>query len=147
VAPDGAVESEQRARLPRPVVPPTDEGARRLGTEYWQAVPAATRGLVRARTTTVGVELRALGVVLLGFGPGETTVDGDRVGCAFAIRRGLLVRRAGGTLTLEQLPGPEIRSAIDGFHPRLGGALYSQVQRRFHLRVSRLYFTRLVRTG
>ena len=141
---DGAVESEQRARLPRPVVPDTDDGARRLGAEYWQAVRAATFGLVRPRTTTVGVELRAFGIVLLAFGQPETAADGERVTCTFPIRRGLLVRAPGGTLTLEQTTGPEIRSAIADFHPRLGGALYSQVQRRFHLAVSRRYFRRLM---
>jgi hypothetical protein len=55
------------------------------------------------------------------------------------------VRRPGGTLTLAQTTGPEIRSTILGFFPRLGGALYSQVQRRFHLAVSRRYFRRLIR--
>jgi hypothetical protein len=144
VTPDGAVESEQRARLPRPVVPATEDGARRLGTEYWQAVRAATFGVVRPRTTTVGIELRALGVVLLAFGQAETAADDDRVACAFPIRRGLLVRRPGGTITLAQTAGPEIRSTITGFHPRLGGPLYSQVQRRFHLAVSRHYFRRLM---
>jgi hypothetical protein len=144
VTPDGAVESEQRARLPRPVVPDTGEGARRLGIEYWEAVRASTAGLVRPRTTTVGVELRALGVVLLAFGPAETEVGEDRVACTFPIRRGLLIRRAGGTITLAQTAGPEIRSTITGFHPRLGGPLYSQVQRRFHMAVSRRYFRRLI---
>jgi hypothetical protein len=144
VTPDGAVESEQRARLPRPVVPGTEAGASRLGTEYWQAVRAATFGLVRPRTTTVGVELRALGIVLLAFGPADLAVEGDRIACSFAIRRGLLVRRQGGTITLAQTAGPEIRSTIAGFHPRLGGPLYSQVQRRFHLAVSRRYFRRLI---
>ena len=144
VTPDGGVESEQRARLPRPVVPGTEDGARRLGAEYWQAVHAATFGLVRPRTTTIGVELRAFGIVLLGFGPADVTVEDDRVACAFPIRRGLLVRRPGGAITLAQTAGPEIRSTIVGFHPRLGGPLYSQVQRRFHLAVSRRYFRRLI---
>ncbi len=145
ITPEGAVESEQRARLPRPVVPDTEEGARRLGTEYWQAVRASTFGLVRPRTTTVGVELRAFGAVLLAFAPADTIADGERVACAFPIRRGLLVRRPGGAITLAQTAGPEICSTITGFHPRLGGPLYSQVQRRFHLAVSRRYFRRLVR--
>lgn len=145
MTPDGAIESEQRAQLPRPVVPDTEEGARRLGSEYWQAVRTATFGLVRPRTTTLGVELRALGIVLLAFGPAETAVGDDRIACAFPIRRGLLVRRPGGTITLAQTAGPEIRSTITGFRPRLGGPLYSQVQRRFHLAVSRRYFRRLMR--
>ncbi len=145
MTPDGAVESEQRAHLPRPVVPDTEEGANRLGAEYWEAVRAATFGLVRPRTTTAGVELRGVGVVLLAFGPAETVVGDDRVACAFPIRRGLLVRLPGGAITLAQTAGPEIRSTITGFHPRLGGPLYSQVQRRFHLAVSRRYFRRLVR--
>jgi hypothetical protein len=145
VTPAGAVESEQRAHLPRPVVPDTEEGAHRLGAEYWQAVRAATFGLVRPRPTTVGVELRGFGVVLLAFGPAETVVGDDRVACAFPIRRGLLVRRPGGAITLAQTAGPEIRSTITGFHPRLGGPLYSQVQRRFHLAVSRRYFRRLMK--
>jgi hypothetical protein len=126
------------------VVPDTEEGARRLGSEYWQAVQTATFGLVRPRTTTVGVELRALGVVLLGFGPPATAAHGGHVSAAFPIRRGLLVRRPGGTITLEQTADGEIRSRITGFHPRLGGPLYSQVQRRFHLAVSRRYFRRLI---
>jgi hypothetical protein len=145
VAPDGAVESEQRATLLRPVVPATDEGARRLGDEYWQAVRLATLGLVRPHATTVGPELRALGIALLRFGPPDTMVEEGRISCAFAIRGGLLVRRPGGTLTLAQTDGPEIRSTIAGFHPRLAGPLYSQVQSRFHLAVSRRYFRQLVR--
>jgi hypothetical protein len=68
---------------------------------------------------------------------------------------GLLARHAAGAITFAQtsLPRPSIRSTITGFFPRLAarqgepdwtGALYSHVQSRIHVAVSRRYFARLI---
>jgi hypothetical protein len=45
----GAVESEQRVRLLRPVVDGSVDGAQRLGSAYWREVERFTFGLVRVR--------------------------------------------------------------------------------------------------
>ena len=45
----GAVESEQRVRLLRPVVDGSVDGAQRLGSAYWREVERFTFGLVRSR--------------------------------------------------------------------------------------------------
>src|SRR4030095_9075809 len=57
----GAVESEQRVRLLRPVVDDSVDGAQRLGSAYWREVERFTFGLVRSRQDLHGVELRLLG--------------------------------------------------------------------------------------
>jgi hypothetical protein len=68
---------------------------------------------------------------------------------------GLLARRAAGEITFAQasLPRPSMRSTITGFFPRLAarqgepdwtGALYSHLQSRIHVAVSRRYFARLI---
>ena len=66
----GAVESEQRVRLVRPVVDGSVDGAQRLGSAYWREVERFTFGLVRSRQGVDGVELRLLGrrPLLLAFG-------------------------------------------------------------------------------
>jgi hypothetical protein len=155
VAPDGAIESEQRVQLSRRVVDSSHEGARVLGAAYWPEVEACARRLVRARSHDDGVELRALGVVLLAFGTAEPRLSPHEVACTYPIRGGRLARRAAGAITLAQSTGdpPELRSTITGFLPTLAarpgaprwtGALYSQVQQRIHLAVSRRYFRRLL---
>src|SRR4029453_1526797 len=57
----GAVESEQRVRLVRPVVDDSVHGAQRLGSAYRREVERFTFGLVRIRQGLHGVELRLLG--------------------------------------------------------------------------------------
>src|SRR3954468_21820010 len=78
---NGAVDSEQRALSPEPVVAPTLEGAQRLGHEYWRAVMRSTLGLVRPRESRGGVELRVLGLppALLALEPANVAVAHDRV--------------------------------------------------------------------
>ena len=51
----GAVESEQRVRLVRPVVDGSVDGAQRLGSAYWREVERFTFGLVRVRQGLHGV--------------------------------------------------------------------------------------------
>src|SRR4051794_22059769 len=113
---NGAVDSEQWALSPRPVVEPTLDGARRLGHEYWRAVTRSTFGLVRAHESGDVVELRALGLppALLALEPAYMAVAHDRVICTFRIVGGVLARRAGGTLTLTQagLETAELRVAV-----------------------------------
>ena len=154
MAPDGTIELTQRALLPQPVVEPSEDGALRLGALYWPEVRAVTRGLVRVRELSVGVQLRLLGIVLLAFAPAATEVTDDEVACTFAIRGGLLARLPGGALTLAQETGvPAIRSTITGYAPRFAaraggpgwtGALYTHVQQRVHAAASRRYFRRLI---
>ena len=78
--------------------------------------------------------------------------------CRFPISGGLLTRRAAGELSFTQLDGDriELRSAIRGFYPALAahegrrdwtGALYTSVQSRIHVAISRRYFARLAREG
>lgn len=146
-AADGAIASDERVHAARPVVERSDRGARELGERYWLEVMRASRGVVRCRVGTDGVELRLLGgPCLLRFGPAETAHDSDRVCCRFAIRGGALARRPGGTLSLSQTGAdePELRAAVCGFAPRLRGPLYEQVQRRLHLAISRRYFRKLI---
>jgi hypothetical protein len=155
--PSGAVSSQQRRRLARPAVAESVDGARVLGRVYWEEVEGFTRGLVRARRSTGGVELTLLGrLVLLRFGPADVRVDGGVVVCRYRILGGLLARAPGGSISFSQLGGdrPELRSTIAGFVPRLAarpgrpdwtGALYAQVQARLHAAVGRRYFARLAR--
>jgi hypothetical protein len=156
-SPTGAVASEQRFALAAPVVAATADGALGLGRVYWEEVERFTRGLVRARSGPAGVELRLLGrTPLLRFGPAEVRLAGDVVLCRYPILGGALARVPGGAISFAQQGGarPELRSAITGFHPRLGarpgrpgwtGALYAQGQARLHRAVGRRYFARLLR--
>jgi hypothetical protein len=155
----GAVTSEQRLAVARPVVAPTPDGARDLGRVYWEEVERFTRGLVRSRVHPAGVELRFLGrAPLLRFGPPEVRAGAEVVVCRYAILGGALARAPGGAISFAQQGGPcpELRSTISGFLPRLAarpglpswtGALYEQVQVRLHGAVGRRYFARLVREG
>jgi hypothetical protein len=143
---DGAIDTEQRVPAKRPLVEPTGEGARRLGSGYWREVDRAGRGLVRSREQDDGVRLLFLGLPppLLAFGPAQVAVDGDRISCSYAIRGGLLARRPGGFLSVVQSGGrqPELSVAVTGYLPRLG-VLYAP-QRRFHVSVSRRFLRRVI---
>jgi hypothetical protein len=154
---EGAVESEQRVLLAVPVVDFSATGAERLGSTYWREVERVTRRLVRGRERNNSLELLLLGKgpPLLRFGPPTLEATDSLVGCTYPIRGGLLARRPAGEISFAQLGGsrPVLRSTIRGFYPRLAaregssdwtGALYSHVQSRIHVAVSRRYFMRLI---
>lgn len=149
-SPNGAVQFEQRVSATRPLVELTEQGALALGERYWQEVEALTRGLVRTRRNAGGVELRLLGRwSLLRFGAPQTVIDPSGALSRFPITGGLLARTPEGSITFAQVvtPAVELRATIDGFHPRLSGALYRHVQQRVHTGVSRRYFRRLLTEG
>ncbi len=76
-APDGAIESEQRIALSRPVVEFSTAGAERLGRSYWREVRRLTGSLVRPRERGGSLELRLLGgPVLLRFD--RPTLEAER---------------------------------------------------------------------
>jgi hypothetical protein len=154
----GAVESEQRVRLLWPVVDGSAHGAQRLGSAYWREVERFTFGLVRSRQGVEGVELRLLGrrPLLLAFAQPVTDIAEGSVRCCYPITGGLLAHQPGGEIVFAQDQLGDrlwLRSTITGFFPALAarpgepdwtGALYSQVQRRIHLAISRRYFSRLI---
>ena len=141
-APDGAIESEQRIALARPVVEFSISGAERLGRSYWREVQRLTGSLVRPRERAGALELRLLGgPVLLRFDRPTLEANETRAFCSYPIAGGLLARQAAGELTFEQTAGT-LRSTIRGFFPRL--ANYDRLQGRMHVAVSRRYFRRLI---
>jgi uncharacterized protein YbjT (DUF2867 family) len=101
---DGAFESDERVRIAGPVVEFSEHGARVLADRYWLEVSRLSRGIVRRRDTSLGLELRLLGrgPCLLRFGPAERTSDVDEVRCRYPIAGGLLTRQPGGELSLSQ---------------------------------------------
>lgn len=129
-----------------------------LGAAYWHEVERLTCGLVRARSRNDGLELRVapFGPTLLRFAAPQLSVTSEAVSMTYPIAGGMLARSAAGSITLSMSGGAgpvELRSAIDGYHPTLAarpgapawtGELYDQVQARFHARVSRRYFQRLI---
>ena len=119
--PDGAIDSEQRVALQRPVVERSLAGAEQDGA----------------------VELRLLGraPVLLRFGPPSLEASNAHVTCSYPIVGGLLTGRAGGELAFEQTAA-SLRSTIRGFSPRI--AFYDRLQGRAHVAISRRYFQELV---
>ena len=143
---------------PRPVVEHTVEGASILGAGYWREVERLTRGLVRTRTHSRGMELRVTrcGPTLLRFGPPQLTTTLNAISATYRITGGLLARHAAGWIALSMHDGAgsvELRSAIAGYHPTLAarpgapvwtGELYDQIQARVHARVSRRYFQHLI---
>ena len=154
---DGAVESEQRMALGAPVVEFSAAGATHLGQVYWREVERVTRRLVRARERTGLLELRVLGrgPTLLRFGRPRVEATNALARCSYSIEGGLLAQRPAGEIVLAQVGGeaPAVRSTIRGFFPSLAartgepdwtGALYSQVQSRIHVAISRRYFARLI---
>ena len=154
---DGAVESEQRLALRFPVVEFSEVGAEHLGRAYWREVERTTRGLVRARTRYDLLELRLLGrgPCLLRFGRPAFDATPTKASCSYPIRGGVLARRPVGEIAFAQVDGSPsyVSSAIRGFFPTLAarqgepdwtGALYTRLQSRIHLAVSRRYFARLI---
>jgi hypothetical protein len=144
---DRSVVTEQRVRAIAPVVPFTEDGARRLGQRYWREVVRASRGFVRCREASDRVELTFLGrgPALLRFGGAEVAVDDHTVSCTYRIRGGLLSLGERGAIVVSQTGREETELCVrvDGFFARLGGAVYG-VQRRMHLAVSRRYFRHLL---
>jgi hypothetical protein len=140
---DGAIESEQRVVLARPVVDFSAAGAERLGQAYWREVHQLTATLVRVRDRDGAVELRLLGrgPVLLRFGRATFEATEARAACWYPIAGGLLARRPAGEISFEQTP-VSLRSTIRGFFPRV--AFYDRLQGRAHVAVSRRYFRRLI---
>lgn len=140
---DGAIESEQRVALARPVVEFSAVGAERLGRTYWREVQRLTGSLVRVRERDGAVELRLVGrgPVLLRFGRVTVEATGARAACSYPITGGLLARRPAGEISFEQTQG-SLRSTIRGFFPRV--AFYERLQGRAHVAVSRRYFRRLI---
>lgn len=152
------VASEQSFPLSHPVVSRDPAGARRLGSTYWEEVERTTRGLVQARPTRTGVDLRVLrrGPLLLRLGPPLLEVRVASVSCSHAVLGGLLARAEGGMLLLaqERSDAWRLRTSIRGYLPRLGappgrpgwtGVLYGQLQARLHRAVGRRYAARLIR--
>jgi hypothetical protein len=152
----GAVESGQRVTLDRPAVPFDETGARALGGVYWAEVERSLLGLVRRSRSSPRVELLLLGIgpALLRFGAPTLEVSPSAIACAYPIAGGLLARAPRGEIRFEQRRngGYELRSTIAGFVPRLAardgrplwtGALYTHVQSRIHVALSRRYFARL----
>ena len=155
---DGAVESQQRVVLREPLVEFSAAGAERLGLAYWREVERVTRGLIRPRKRNDSLELRLFGrgPTLLRFGRPTFQATNALVRCSYPICGGLLAQRPAGEIVFAQVGGspPIVRSTIRGFFPSLAarqgerdwtGALYSQVQSRVHVAISRRYFARLIR--
>ncbi len=155
----GGFESRQRVLVEKPVVEPSEAGARTLGVTYWQAVDRFTRGCVRASWTGGGGRLKLLGgPTLLTFGPPELSFDAGLVSCRHAIQGGLLALRAGGSVTLAQRSEgaqQELSVSVEGYLPRLAaragapswtGMLYARGQSPFHAAVSSRYFELLLRS-
>jgi hypothetical protein len=140
----GTIESDERISVSRPVVPATEAGARALGERYFLTVRRASFGLVRLRRTRDGNVLRLAGAPLLRFAPARLSAGPGCVRCSFPIRGGLLARRPGGALVLSQSRGSELRTAVNGFVPRLGARPYDRIQRRIHVAVSRRFFESLI---
>ena len=140
---DGAIESDERVRVSRAVVPATQAGARLLGERYWLTVRRASFGLVTLRASRRGSVLRFAGAPLLRFAPAELAAGTGGVRCSFPILGGLLARRAGGRLVLSQSNDNELRAALTGFVPRLGARPYDRLERRMHVAISRRYFRSL----
>ena len=156
---DGAISSAQRAVFAEPVVPMGEGGARMLSGIYWREVERTTGGLIRARASADGLELRLAGrgPALLRFGPAAVSAAPSTIACTHPIVGGLLARRPCGLIRFEQrAQGGDVLvvSAISGFHPTLAarpgapawtGELYKRVQSRLHVAVGRRYFARLAR--
>jgi hypothetical protein len=143
--PDGAVESVQSARADEPVVDRSEGGAALLGLRYWHEATRISAGIARPRARTDGVDLCAFGhgPALLSFGLPRLFADDAGLGCIYPITGGLLARRPGGELALEQRDGT-LSVSVRGFVPRSKGFLYEQVERRAHVALSRRYIRRLV---
>jgi hypothetical protein len=146
--PGGEITSEERIVTSGPLVEQTPAGALALGEQYWAEVARASRGVLSRRPTSDGFALRLLGhgPNLLRFGPAEIREEPDVIECRYAVRGGLLARRAAGAICLSQSvgDGAELTARVTDFVPRWSGAAYRQVQHRLHVAISRRYFTRLL---
>jgi hypothetical protein len=143
--------------LREPVVEFSAGGAAQLGRAYWREVERVTRRAVRARERDGLLEVRLLGrgPALLRFGRPKVEATSTLACCSYPIVGGLLAQRPVGEIVFAQVGGspPVVRSTIRGFFPSLAaregepdwtGALYSQVQSRIHVAISRRYFARLI---
>jgi hypothetical protein len=146
--------SVQRIALEGPVVESTERGAASLADAYWAEIRRRTAGLVRARRSGDGVELRLVGLTLFRFGAPHTTAEADRIECRFPIVGGLLAKQEGGSLTFVQrtAPEPELLVAVDDYLPSLSSRherhsvrhfFYRQVQERAHAAISHRYLARM----
>jgi hypothetical protein len=152
----GVVATAQRIELTRPAVPQAESGAVALATAYWREVERSTGGLVDVREVGKAVEIRLLGrgPALLRLGPVQTVVTPASLVCRYSIVGGVLVRRAGGRLTLSQTirSSVRLRASVAGFMPRLAarpglprwtGPLWLLGQARLHDAIGRRFLTRL----
>jgi hypothetical protein len=146
--------SVQRIALEGPVVESTERGAASLADAYWAEIRRRTAGLVRARRSGDGVELRLVGLALFRFGAPHTTAEADRIECRFPIAGGLLAKQEGGSLTFVQCtaPEPELLVSVDDYLPSLSSRrerhsvrhfFYRQVQERAHAAISHRYLERM----
>jgi hypothetical protein len=144
---DGAFESDERVRVAEPVVAFSEHGARVLADRYWLEVSRVSRGIVRRRDTSLGLELRLLGrgPCLLSFGPAERTSDVDELRCGIRSRAACSPGSPGGAESVAVGSQPaELRAAVRALVPRCSGTWYEQVQLRFHVAISRRCFKRLI---
>lgn len=145
--------SVQRIALERPVVEPGLDGAVALADAYWSEIQRVTAGLVRARRTQGGVELRLARIALFRFGRPRTTAVDGAVEARFPIVGGLLAKGEGGSLVfLQGAQPPELVVSVEGYVPRLSSTrgrwslrrfVYRQVQERAHVAIGRRYLARM----
>ena len=145
----------QRISITGPVVEETERGALGLATAYWDEIRRLTVGLVRARQTPAGTELRLVrAVTLFRFGPPRATARRGELECRFAIVGGLLAKEEGGWLTFTQRtsPSPELEVAVADYVPLLSSSrprrsvrrfVYRQVQQRAHRAIGLRYLERM----
>lgn len=143
----------QRIALERPVVEPSAAGALALADAYWAEIRRTTGGLVRARRTHGGVELRLGRLALFRFGPPRTTAIDGAIECRFPIAGGLLAKEEGGSLAfVQRARPPALEVSVEDYVPRLSSArrrrsvrrfVYRQVQERAHAVIGRRYLARM----
>lgn len=152
----GQVRSVQTlsAVLPTPWQDPAN-----AGQLYFECLRRWGRPLLQVRThQDGGVELRALGLLLLAFAAPEVAADpaggGGRI--RYPIDRGVAVQRGGqglGYLEMSFAPG-QVRLAVEGYYARLVGprrnplrvAVYLLTQSALHVLIARAYLPVLARS-
>ena len=146
--------TRERIALERPVVDPSEHGARVLADAYWQEIRRLTLGAVRVRAEPGGLGLVLAGIVpLFRFGDPEIVAAPDRIECRFPITGGVLARRSGGSLSIAQHTSPaELVVTVEDYAPRLdsgqerGGVrtfAYRHLQQRAHAAIGRRYLDRM----
>ena len=147
----------QALELPAPVVEQTERGALALAAPYWAEIRRLTGGLVTARVSDGGVELRLIrAATLFRFGPARTTTAAGWIECRFAILGGLLAKEERGWLTFTQriTDPPRLEVAVEDYVPRFSSQrerrslrrfVYREVQERAHRAVGRRYLERMAR--